>query len=377
MRVIISALLCFGSVYANAQDLTGIWRGHFKSANISKLQDSLGDYDVYKFETQIEQNNKEFKGVTYSYHTTVFYGKASCYGAINPKTKKVLLEENKLIEVQSVGGSACLMTLFLQYSKVGKEEFLEGTFTAMEVRDSTACPGGTVFLRKVPTSDFYKEPFLVEKEKEKEKTPPPVAKATPPPPPAVKKTTAPKSTTTQAPKKSSVASAKTPVKKAPAKKPAVPPKADHVTTPSPRKTDVKQLTTADTFEKIAPRTNIGTPVPRVLETRVNELVRTITTAANDVYVKIYDNGSIDNDTVSVYVNNKLIISKQRLTDKAITVKISLEDKDKFHELVMVAENLGEIPPNTSLMIVNAGDQQYEVRITSNEQKNAVVRFKRE
>ena len=118
-------------------------------------------------------------------------------------------------------------------------------------------------------------------------------------------------------------------------------------------------------------------MPRVLETRVNELVKTITTSANDVYVKIYDNGSIDNDTVSVYVNNKLIISKQRLTDKAITVKINLEDKSKFYELVMVAENLGEIPPNTSLMIVNAGEQHFEVRITSNEQKNAVVRFKRE
>ena len=42
---------------------------------------------------------------------------------------------------------------------------------------------------------------------------------------------------------------------------------------------------------------------------------------------------------------------------------------------MVAENLGRIPPNTSLMIVEAGEQRFEVRITSTEQKNAVVRFK--
>jgi len=44
-------------------------------------------------------------------------------------------------------------------------------------------------------------------------------------------------------------------------------------------------------------------------------------------------------------------------------------------LIMVAENLGRIPPNTSLMIVTAGDQRFEVRITSTEQKNALVRFK--
>ena len=47
----------------------------------------------------------------------------------------------------------------------------------------------------------------------------------------------------------------------------------------------------------------------------------------------------------------------------------------FHELVMVAENLGEIPPNTSLMIVNAEGNRYEIRITSTEQKNAVVQFR--
>jgi hypothetical protein len=96
-----------------------------------------------------------------------------------------------------------------------------------------------------------------------------------------------------------------------------------------------------------------------------------------VYLKIYDNGTIDNDTVSVYIDNKLVISKQRLTDKAITLKINLDEKTSFHELVMVADNLGEIPPNTSLMIVNAGDQQYEVRITSTEQKNAVIHFRRQ
>ena len=46
-----------------------------------------------------------------------------------------------------------------------------------------------------------------------------------------------------------------------------------------------------------------------------------------------------------------------------------------YELMMYAENLGRIPPNTSLMIVTAGKKRYEMRISSNEQKNAVVRFR--
>jgi hypothetical protein len=39
---------------------------------------------------------------------------------------------------------------------------------------------------------------------------------------------------------------------------------------------------------------------------------------------------------------------------------------------MVAENLGSIPPNTSLMVITAGNKRYETSVTSTEQKNAVV-----
>lgn len=117
--------------------------------------------------------------------------------------------------------------------------------------------------------------------------------------------------------------------------------------------------------------------PIVLANRVNELASTIVTSATEIEINIYDNGTIDNDTISVYLDKKLVLSKQRLTAKALTLKLNLDETASYHELVMVAENLGEIPPNTSLMVVKAGKQQYEVRITSTEQKNAVVVFKYE
>ena len=53
----------------------------------------------------------------------------------------------------------------------------------------------------------------------------------------------------------------------------------------------------------------------------------------------------------------------------------MDEDNTEHELVMVADNLGRIPPNTSLMIVEAGEKRYDVRISSTEQKNAVIRFK--
>ncbi len=369
-RSLLFLFLCLPFISV-AQDLTGIWRGHFLQSGATSILDKLyGGEDRYKFEVQIDQQANHFAGVTYSYKTTVFYGKASCEGSVNDKTKKVLLKELQIVEVRmSQGSDACIMTLFLTYTKNGDEEFLEGSYTSMNIRDSSNCGRGTVFLRKVPTSDFYEEPFLVKRKEEKiKKTPPVVTKKTVAKPPVASTKTVNKPGTTGKP----IARNTTPpVKKPPVLKPTV--KKDSATVKEVVITKPAKIDSVRSSEKkIA-----SLPVPKVISTRQNELVRTITVNTTDVTIDLYDNGTIDNDTVSVFLDKKLVVSKQRLTDRAITVKLKLDQENDYHELVMVAENLGEIPPNTSLMVVRAGDKQYEVRITSTEQKNAVVIFKYE
>src|SRR5689334_22039653 len=164
MRFLLLAFFSALSYLATAQDLTGIWRGSFNSSD--KVYSALNIYDRYKFEVQIDDRlDKKFTGVTYSYKNTVFYGKAAATGTINPKTGKVMLQELKIVELKMAnGGDACIMTCFLQYSKNGDEEFLEGKYSSYNERDSSFCGKGTVLLRKVATSDFYKEPFLVRRE---------------------------------------------------------------------------------------------------------------------------------------------------------------------------------------------------------------------
>jgi len=362
-----------------AQNLTGIWRGNFKRTPIAAnghLMELLGGDERYKFEVQIDQNNKDFKGVTYSYLTTVFYGKATCQGTVNPKTKGVILEELKIVDVRMAGGSdACVMMLWLKYSKENGEEFMEGTYSSMNTKDSTNCGKGTVFLRKVTTSDFYEEPFLVKRKNEKPKIAAnkpvnnkvdSVAKKNP-----IVKTT-PKAVPKTTPKPAVIT--KKPVTATPPK----PTNKNPVTRLPETKSNVK-IVPVDTAKKVEVKMKTiplsSLPTPKVLASRENELVKTIVTSATEVEVNIYDNGTVDNDTISVYLDKKLVLSRKRLTEKAITFKVNLDDSANYHELVMVAENLGEIPPNTSLMVVKAGKQQYEVRITSTEQKNAVVVFK--
>jgi hypothetical protein len=341
----------------HSQDLTGIWRGSFVSTDRG-FNDMFNLSDRYKYEVQIDNQGKSLTGVTYSYKTTVFYGKASAKGTLNNKTGKVILEEMKLLELKmSPGSAACWMICFMQYSKNGDEEFLEGKYSSYFEKDSVFCGRGTVFLRKVPVSDFYKEPFITRREKEKalqrekekalaktNKTNPPVKP--PVTPPVVKNT-------------------KPDVKKTtPAEKKVTDPKAAPITAK------------IDTGKKTGPvKSNKTVITPPVLKQRQNEVVQTIAVTTDEITVDIYDNGTIDHDTVSVYLDKKLVLSKQMLKAVPLTLKIKMDNTDDYHELVMVAENLGEIPPNTSLMVVRAGDKRYEVRITSTEQKNAMVIFK--
>src|SRR5687767_13792762 len=166
MRLILFLIFFAITCFSYAQDLTGIWRGSFNSSD--KVYSALNISDRYKFVVQIDDRlNKSFTGVTYSYKTTVFYGKATATGTVNTQTEKVMLQELKIVELKMAGGSeACIMTCFLQYSKNGDEEFLEGKYSSYNEKDSSFCGKGTVILRKVATSDFYKEPFLVRREEE-------------------------------------------------------------------------------------------------------------------------------------------------------------------------------------------------------------------
>jgi hypothetical protein len=364
MRRALTILSILTASLVHAQDLTGIWQGHFRSTN-REARSSLFD-DRYKFEVQIVQHKKKFDAVTYSYLSTIFYGKAEANGTVNAATGKVLLQEGKLVEVRmSTPLGACVMTCFLQYSKSGDEEFLEGSYGSMNIQDSSNCGRGTIFLRKVASSDFYKEPFLAKREKELESA------GTKNNPPAKKPIS---NTTHHAAPEHPVTTDKTTAKITAHKKPAVkkyPPMAlSRVSTEKPDQSKTPIHTDAGLQNRVDPLA-----IPNVLIARSNELVQTITVNTNEVTLNIYDDGAIDHDTVSVYVDKIQVVSHAMLKYDPIVVTLHLDETRAYHEVVMVAENEGDIPPNTSLMIVKAGDKQYEVRISSTEQKNAVVIFK--
>lgn len=96
-----------------------------------------------------------------------------------------------------------------------------------------------------------------------------------------------------------------------------------------------------------------------------------------IELNFYDNAEIDGDSITLFLNEKLIFQHIFLTDKPFVVKIPVTELQDSNELVMVAENLGSIPPNTSFMVAYVGGQRYEARLVSTEGSSAMIRFVKE
>ena len=109
------------------------------------------------------------------------------------------------------------------------------------------------------------------------------------------------------------------------------------------------------------------------ETRVIKDVKTINVKNKKISVDLYDDGDIDNDIVSVYFNGVAVVSKKSLSTKPLSLTLNIEP-DKPNELILFAENLGNIPPNTALMIINDGPNRHEVRLSADLKNNAEVKF---
>ena len=113
-------------------------------------------------------------------------------------------------------------------------------------------------------------------------------------------------------------------------------------------------------EKLAERTFEDNPVIEV--------------DSDSLKIILYDNGEVDNDTISLYYDRKLLAYKKMLSHKPQVFMVPIDTS--IHEISMYAENLGTIPPNTALCIVYDGEKRHELIMISTYIKNGAYRFRR-
>jgi len=128
--------------------------------------------------------------------------------------------------------------------------------------------------------------------------------------------------------------------------------------------------------RIQPRNVVNYVVSNQYKEREKVVAEELTVEADSIKVDFYDNGEIDGDSISIFYNDKLIAFNRILSTRSVHFDITLDSTKEINELTMFADNLGSIPPNTALMLVNDGKKRYEVRLTSNLEKSATIRFKK-
>ena len=93
-----------------------------------------------------------------------------------------------------------------------------------------------------------------------------------------------------------------------------------------------------------------------------------------IRLDFYDNAQIDGDSITVLVDKQVVMTHQRLGAKPLTTYVKIDLNNTFHEIEMIAENLGSIPPNTAILIITAGKNRHLLTLSSSEIKSAKVRI---
>ena len=362
MKIFFTLLFfCFSCFLLKAQNFNGQWKGGFAD-NSSSFIGFGGERIEYVLE--LETHGSEITGYSYTYFTEEgkrYYTICKLRGTINRATKELVVTEYERTKFNTPPEiSNCFQTHKLKYVKESADtESLQGNWIPAPNQNGNCGYGRTSLARRIIRRDPVNEQKVyvptVKKDqpfRDMNRIQQPVTKQTKP----VTKNQNNKTVITSRPR------------------------VKNNTDPDSHR-EKNKLPQKDTVRKeistVKPPIKKDEPViasSLKFEQRVNTVLKTIPITNETFTVDFYDNGEIDGDSISVFFNGKLVLSHKMLSYKPITLKLTADPDREVNELVMYAENLGEIPPNTALMVVHDGDNRYEARITSDTEKNGTIRF---
>jgi hypothetical protein len=111
-----------------------------------------------------------------------------------------------------------------------------------------------------------------------------------------------------------------------------------------------------------------------MSSRKQNTFSTLKVNVKKIQLTLYDNGVVDNDSVSIFYNGVLIQKNIRLTEAPVTLEVELDEDQQTHEITLFAENLGTLEPNTALVIIKAGKRRYELHSSASLNENAVIKI---
>ena len=335
---------------------------------------------------------------TYTKLSSDFSAHAYATGSLDKTTQLVHIEEQGFLDLSiQENYTPCLMNNFLMYKNIRGHEIIEGTYTSYNKKTSKDCGGGKIYLEKdvpiqklIASEKAAKQKIEKEKAAEKNKVIPSktitetktVNTVLPPAKTNLQKTNTVANTNTNNSSKPNNTNKLGVVNNKVASNTKSSPEnintaIQNVQINSIQDEPVMEEAILNEPEDIETEIRIKQgngfqTVPWALVARENRLAKKITTSNKQFSIDLYDNGTIDNDTIIVYDNKKLLVSKKRLSYKAIHLEFTLSEVINEHEIIIVAHNMGTVPPNTALLVLKDGDRRQELFITSTNKMNAKI-----
>jgi len=327
--------------FSHAQMVTGIWHGKI---------------DKQKAEVKLVQNGDSLAGTAYYFESPTRYRRYSIKGYRDETDNSVVWWDDQLLEDKTKG----LNLLPRNKQTSSRADFncpgggvmmLDGKTYADEDQKK---PGGEIHLSKVDEASFKDEwDDLIENYTVGANDPDIID--------SVSVATQPRATV------------ETPVRTISEEKT----KTISVPIPVSKNEDPKKevISVPATKQENKVETNIAPPtIEQKFTSRQKVFTKEIPVSGDSIELDFYDNAEIDGDSISLFLNGKLIFEHIRLTEKAYTVKLPVTALQENNELIMVAENLGAIPPNTSYMVALIGDKRYDAQLASTENSSAMIKL---
>jgi len=340
LRLAFSSFLLLPFYFLQAQMVTGIWHGKI---------------DKQKVEVKMVQNGDSLAGTAYYFESPTRYRRYSIKGFLDETDNSVVWWDDQLLEDKTKG-----LNLFSRNKQNssradfncpgGGVMMLDGK---MYTGENQQKPDGDVHLSKVDKSSFKDEWDDVIENYTVGGNDPDMIDST--------SRVTQKPVTIEKPAEA-INEEKTKTISNPITKNEEPVKKEIISVPV-----VKQE------NKVEP--NITPPtIEQKFTNREKIFTKEIPVSGDSIELDFYDNAEIDGDSISLFLNGKLIFEHIRLTEKAYKVKIPLSDLQETNELIMVAENLGAIPPNTSYMVALVGGKRYDAQLASTENSSAMIKL---
>jgi hypothetical protein len=345
-RSLLLILLLGCLISVQAQNLTGKWVGYFTT--------NTGLSYPYEINLQ-DDGNSNLAATTFTKFSGTSSAMALAKGIFSKQTKLASIIETKFDQVRLAPNTqACLMSNYLTYSNIKGKEILQGTYLSNSLSGSNDCGSGTVNLTKEISFSIAKKTNKVINNVLKKKDTAQIASAKI----LLKKDTVKLITPTPAPLNIVAVSAMNT---------ASSPLIDTLksTTPLANKSNATKAINKNNF----------TMIPWVLISRDNKLIKTINTNNPKISIDLYDNGSFESDSISVYDNNVLIFDRIKLSYREFHFELPFTENITKHELVLVAHITATNTRNSSILMYKDNKTKEEFIINTNNKSNAKIIIK--